>query len=88
MNLLPPLSELRVLVDGDMDEWCVRRDGNIVVQRLDLNNVRILSAILAQTVVLQYYEEIVDRMHEVVATLNSHVENRDMNKLHSESLLR
>jgi hypothetical protein len=77
---------LTVGVDPDMDAWCGRRNDVITVQRLDLDNVKVLSAVMAQTVVLQHYEDLVDRLHEVVATLNTHVEKRDLKKLDTEAL--
>lgn len=76
------------MIDPDLPTWCTSRDGVLMVQRMDLDNVRIFSAIMAQTVVLQHYEEVVDRLHEVVAMLNTHIENREMNKLDTESLHR
>lgn len=69
-----------------MDAWCGRKNDVITVQRLDLDSVKVLSAVMAQTVVLQYYEELVDRLHEVVAMLNTHVEKRDLKKLDTEAL--
>ncbi len=76
------------MVDPGLSSWCASHNGTIAVQRLDLDNVRILSATMAQTVVLQYYEEVVDRLHDTVAMLNAHIERREIGKLDTQQLHR
>ena len=76
------------MVDPGLPSWCASHNGTIAVQRLDLDNVRILSATMAQTVVLQYYEEVVDRLHDTVAMLNAHIERREIGKLDTQQLHR
>jgi hypothetical protein len=43
---------------------------------------------LLQTVVLQHYEELADKMHEIVGSLNAFIERGDIDKLHTEQLHR
>ena len=82
------VAALTIVVNPSLPTWCESHDGVISVQRLDLDSVKVLSAILAQTVVLQYYEEVVDKLHEVVASLNTLVEKQDLKKIDAISLHR
>ena len=40
----------------NMAEWSSLGRDSLTVQRLDLNNIRVISSILGQTVALNYYE--------------------------------
>ena len=50
------------------------RTDHIVLKRLDVNNISVISAVLAQTVALEHYEHKVDAMVEIFSKLNKSTE--------------
>lgn len=63
-----------VSVKPQHNVWSSFEDGRLVVQRLDVDNIRILNNIMAQTVILDYNEREVDAMLSTVRGLNSALE--------------
>ena len=53
---------------------------------MDLDNIRILSWALAQSIILQYYEHVVDRLYDSVEDLNSQLQSQKLHKVCVSSL--
>lgn len=56
-------------------------DGELTVRRLDLDTVRIVSWVLAQSIVLQYYEQVTDRLYDSVETLNKKIQEQALHNV-------
>ena len=74
-----PVAELPIVIDPSSSRWSSFQNGELTLQRLDYNNIRIINSCLAQTVNLQYFEAQVDAMHEVVLQVNKDVEETEGN---------
>lgn len=49
-------ADLPVVIDPSSPHWSVVAHGELTLQRLDYDNIRIINSCLAQTVNLQYFE--------------------------------
>lgn len=49
-------TDLSVVIDPSSSLWSSFQNGELTLQRLDYNNIRIINSCLAQTVNLQYFE--------------------------------
>jgi uncharacterized Rmd1/YagE family protein len=72
----PRSDDFAVAVQPDLEEWSSLKPGTdcIVVQQLDLNNLLVISGVLAQTVALEYFEKRVENMLALFTKLNSDLE--------------
>jgi len=52
----PVAEEFTICVDESLEAWCKLGDNRLLVQDLDIHNVRIISEVIAQSVALQNYE--------------------------------
>ena len=67
-------------------QWCTVAPN--ITCRVRVRAINEWLSVRLQTVVLQYYEEMADKMHEVVGSLNGYIERRDIDKLQLEYLHR
>ena len=66
----PMKEDYLVKVSPRLDEWAKLESDHIVLKRLDVNNISVISAVLAQTA-LEHYEHKVDpAMVEIFSKLN------------------
>ena len=70
----PMKEDYLVKVSPRLDEWAKLESDHIVLKRLDVNNISVISAVLAQTVALEHYEHKVDAMVEIFSKLNKSTE--------------
>lgn len=70
----PMTEDYMVKVSPRLDEWAKLESDHIVLKRLDVNNISVISAVLAQTVALEHYEQKVDAMLEIFSKLNKSTE--------------
>ena len=70
----PMKEDYLVKVSPRLDEWAKLESDHIVLKRLDVNNISVISAVLAQTVALEHYEHKVDAMLEIFSKLNKSTE--------------
>ena len=73
-------------VDSRLEEWSELGADKITVQRLDLNNVRVISTVLGQSVALDHYAQQVDKMLADFSQLNSELEVTGEMKVRRERL--
>ena len=50
------LADYGLLVRPSLEQWSVQQHDFVTVQKLDLNNLLVVSGILAQTVALDHFE--------------------------------
>lgn len=54
--------EYRVDVDQSLDSWSSFKANRLVLRSLDINNVRVISSVMAQSVAMAHFEHAVDEM--------------------------
>lgn len=54
--------ELLVIKNPKLSSWSIYDSGELVLQELDINNIRVISHVLGQSVALSYYEKLVDEI--------------------------
>eukprot|EP01138_Halocafeteria_seosinensis_P004923 gb/GECG01005034.1/.p1 GENE.gb/GECG01005034.1/~~gb/GECG01005034.1/.p1 ORF type:complete len:404 (+),score=52.04 gb/GECG01005034.1/:1-1212(+) len=72
----------------DNETWCYRGDGegSLIVKRMDLNNVKLIAAAMSQSVVLQYYEELVESQHGEMSRLNDAISREQFDSIRKPTL--
>ena len=75
-------------VDEELEEWSELGVDKISVRKLDLNNVRVISTVLGQSVALDHYAQQVDRMLADFSNLNAELEATGEMKVGKERLLK
>jgi uncharacterized Rmd1/YagE family protein len=51
-----------VQVDASQEQWSEFKSNRLVLQKLDINNIRVISSVLGQSVALGHFEQVVDGM--------------------------
>ena len=69
---VPMTDDYRVVVRPTLSDWATESD-HIVLKRMDINNIKLSRAALAQTA-LEHYEQKVDGMVEIFSKLNKSTE--------------
>jgi len=54
--------DFSVDVDSSIETWSEFKANRLVLQKLDINNIRVISAVLGQSVALGHFEQVVDGM--------------------------
>jgi len=71
---VPMTDDYRVVVRPTLSDWASLESDHIVLKRMDINNISVISSVLAQTVALEHYEQKVDGMVEIFSKLNKSTE--------------
>ncbi|CEF98343.1 Protein of unknown function DUF155 [Ostreococcus tauri] len=71
---VPMTDDYRVVVRPGLADWASLENDHIVLKRMDINNISVISSVLAQTVALEHYEQKVDGMVEIFSKLNKSTE--------------
>jgi len=71
---VPMTDDYRVVVRPTLEDWASLESDHIVLKRMDINNISVISSVLAQTVALEHYEQKVDGMVEIFSKLNKSTE--------------
>ena len=71
---VPMTDDYRVVVRPTLTDWASLESDHIVLKRMDINNISVISSVLAQTVALEHYEQKVDGMVEIFSKLNKSTE--------------
>eukprot|EP00959_Pyramimonas_sp_CCMP1952_P168075 3512359-Pyramimonas_sp.AAC.1 len=71
----PQSDDYTVVIRPSLKEWSIFEGDCVVLRRLDVNNLRVISSVLGQTVALYHYELQVDKMLELFSELNSKTES-------------
>ena len=71
---VPMTDDYRVIVRPTLEDWAQLESDHIVLKRMDINNISVISSVLAQTVALEHYEQKVDGMVEIFSKLNKSTE--------------
>jgi len=71
---VPMTDDYRVAVRPTLADWASLENDHIVLKRMDINNISVISSVLAQTVALEHYEQKVDGMVEIFSKLNKSTE--------------
>ncbi|KAK3274133.1 hypothetical protein CYMTET_17671 [Cymbomonas tetramitiformis] len=66
--------DYKVVLRSSLEEWSAFEGDFVILKRLDMNNLRVISSVLGQTVALYHYELKVDQMLEVFSEMNSKTE--------------
>lgn len=66
--------DYRVVVRPTLEDWAQLESDHILLKRMDINNISVISSVLAQTVALEHYEQKVDGMVEIFSKLNKSTE--------------
>jgi uncharacterized Rmd1/YagE family protein len=64
-----------VVIRPSLKEWSIFEDDCVVLRRLNVNNLRVISSVLGQTVALYHYELQVDKMLDLFGDLNTKTES-------------
>jgi hypothetical protein len=76
-----------VIIHGNLDKPSVIKAEHLNIRSLDMNNVVIISTVMAQTVALDYYAESVDRMLDAFIKMNQKIQDTgSVNDLSATSL--
>jgi len=67
--------DYRIHVQPSLKEWSMFSGDGIVLQRFDVNNLRVISSVLGQTVALYHYELQVHAMLDSFSNLNKQTES-------------
>jgi uncharacterized Rmd1/YagE family protein len=68
--------EYRLLIHDELDKPSIIKATHTNIRSLDSNNVTIVSTVMAQTVALDYYAVVVDKMLENFMAINQKIENK------------
>jgi len=71
---LPFADELRVAVRPQLEGWSSLEADTLSLRALDVNNLRVVSSVLAQSVALSHFEAKVSKMLELFSSLNADME--------------
>jgi len=63
--------DFTVEVDPSIESWSAFKANRLLVQKLDINNIRVISSVLAQSVALGHFERVVDGMLQSFEQANS-----------------
>jgi len=71
---IPRVEEYGVVVRSALEGWSTFEQDHLLLKRLDINNIRVMSTVLAHTVALDHYSGQVDSMLDVFSSLNQMME--------------
>jgi uncharacterized Rmd1/YagE family protein len=67
-------ADYRVVLRPSLEPWSSFNGDFVVLRRMDVNNLRVISSVLGQTVALYHYEQQVETMLEMFSDLNAQTE--------------
>jgi len=73
-NFVVTKDYLRVVVDRESKDWCRMGRDHMIVQKLDLNNLNIISGVLSRSIALKSYEISAQHTLENFRLLNAQIE--------------
>lgn len=71
---IPRVEEYGVVIRPALEGWSTFEQDHLLLKRLDINNIRVMSTVLAHTVALDHYSGQVDSMLDVFSSLNQMME--------------
>jgi len=71
---IPRVEEYGVVIRSALEGWSTFEQDHLLLKRLDINNIRVMSTVLAHTVALDHYSGQVDSMLDVFSSLNQMME--------------
>ncbi|GBG28373.1 Sporulation protein RMD1 [Hondaea fermentalgiana] len=63
--------DFMVEVDPTQESWSTFKSNRLVVQKMDMNNIRVIASVLGQSVALGHFERVVDGMLQSFESANS-----------------
>mmetsp|Transcript_19008 Transcript_19008/g.37309 ORF Transcript_19008/g.37309 Transcript_19008/m.37309 type:complete len:452 (-) Transcript_19008:258-1613(-) len=63
--------DFMVEVDPTLESWSTFKSNRLVVQKMDMNNIRVIASVLGQSVALGHFERVVDGMLQSFEQANS-----------------
>jgi len=79
-------ADYRVVVRPSLEPWSSFNGDFVVLRRMDVNNLRVISSVLGQTVALYHYEQQVETMLEMFSDLNAQTEQTGNFKMTKKQL--